>query len=306
MTHPGRHSLNLSLASIEIDSKDALRDLAAVQGKNDWWTTSPLLQHRWSSKQPEALLHKSPIVSFEDRQGPADASEQQSTPLKYDGMSMNELHQEMDRRPVAQDVVRRILHTSKQRFDPRPISIKCGDESSLDELVAVIKGGDGREPLFAEYCKALEQKMPENSCSAIFSRKANLGGAILVGEGYRSVFKYNASQPLAKNPEVVIDTTHGVDDWKDVGYNVMPDYLVNREGDRSIDIEVGSEEEIKHQKKHPEKTWCEPVAAGEGKLNEGIEFATIGDEKHTPALQLLKYLVRSSSQLRVKVCPIGI
>lgn len=80
--------------------------------------------------------------------------------------------------------------------------------------------------------------------------KGHIGGTILVGEGYKNLFKYNASQPLARNPEVVLDTAHRTDDWDDTGYDATPNLLLLDKGDPRGDVEFGFEEEVEHQTRH--------------------------------------------------------
>jgi hypothetical protein len=296
MIDPGRHCLNLSLASIDIDPKDAPRDLAAVKQKKTWPKSSPLLRQRWPNHRPtEDLRWARPHGTSEGSgQESIDASEDESTSTQWDVPEDKYLLES-----TRQRATRKLGEASQQRFDARPIVINCRDDSALDRLVAAIKGEDGREPLFAEYCRAVDaaedaesKSKSEAECFDIFCRKANIGGTILVGEGYKNLFKYNASQPLARNPEVVLDTAHRADDWDDTGYDATPNLLLLDKGDPRGDIEFGFEEESQYQKRHQETTWREVIGAGAVRREQTSDMSTVGKDA-TPALQLLKSLVRS-------------
>lgn len=307
MIDPGRHCLNLSLASIDIDPKDAPRDLAAVKQKKTWSKSSPLLRQRWPNHRPtEDLRWERPHGTSEgSRQDSMDASEDESTSTKWDVPEDKYLLES-----ARQRATRKLGEASERRFDARPIVINCSDDSALEDLVVAIKGDNGREPLFAEYCRAVDaaedaESKSEAECLNVFCRKANIGGTILVGEGYKNLFKYNASQPLARNPEVVLDTAHRTDDWDDTGYDATPNLLLLDKGDPRGDVEFGFEEEVEHQTRHQETTWREVIGAGAGRREQTTDLSTVGKDA-TPALQLLKSLVRNGFRLRIQASLYGI
>ena len=99
-----------------------------------------------------------------------DASEDESTSTKWDVPEDKYLLES-----TRQRATRKLGEASERRFDARPIVINCSDDSALEDLVVAIKGDNGREPLFAEYCRAVDaaedaESKSEAECGGMFER----------------------------------------------------------------------------------------------------------------------------------------
>ena len=104
---------------------------------------------------------------------------------------------------------------------------------------------------------------------------------------------------------MVLDTAHRTDDWDDTGYDATPNLLLLDKGDPRGDVEFGFEEEVEHQTRHQETTWREVIGAGAGRREQTTDLSTVGKDA-TPALQLLKSLVRNGFRLRIQASLYGI
>ena len=282
MSVPGRHKLKLNLVSKDVTSADEQRDLEPMRGSQQWAHYSPWLRQRW----PEAKAPKSksfqPSPTPAQSMGSGDSQTYASgvTPGRVGGRSMNDLHQESARKPVADSIAQRIRDTSTQRFDPRFLEIEC-EQNELEEIVAMIKGDEQSPPIFQEVCNAMEKG--EDNGTKAFVDVANKLGAKLVGDEYRDLFMFGNNEALGRNPAIRIDTTHGRDDWDDAGFHCKPDILILREG-----IEKTEDQEMA-----PVPTdWKPLIAVGESKRNNYCDMR-IGDnnEHFNAGTRILKYIV---------------
>lgn len=208
--------------------------------------------------------------------------------------SLSDLHIQKGARPLAPDIANQIVRILHRRFDPRFIEFSIQDEQFISDAIALVRGGDGREPLFQQYTEEIKCRNENDSTPALTAALNEIGNVLL---RQRLKPKSRAKKPLPffytgcrkppqRNPDLRFLPGHG-------------EGQVNKDGKRPISAWNGVEPDIlvwKDPNLLGGINWKEIASLFEAKQDASADMRERGERVfHKSFPQILKYLVSLTS-----------